>query len=90
MTGVQTCALPISSFADTYYLHGLFALINAAILLYAIVTYLGLKNAWEDVVVGTAEQRQFVARKLYRQWVRSSRRVLGVMGRTPLVRLAVR
>ena len=79
-----------TSFADTYYLHGLFALINAAILLYAIVTYLGLKNAWEDVVVGTAEQRQFFARRLYRQWVRSSRRVLGVMGRTPLVRLAVR
>jgi hypothetical protein len=62
------------SVATDYVVHGVFAVINAAIMLYATAMYLGLQTAWEDLASGTAEPLQRYRRIMYRSWRRLNRR----------------
>lgn len=80
----------VISFTDNYVEHGVFAVINASILLYATLIYLGLRNSWEDLTVGMMGTRQRYARNFYRGWRRFNQGTLKVAGKTPLVRLVIK
>ncbi len=78
------------SIADHYFLHGMFALINASILFYAITRYIGLRESWDDVFARTVAPRQRLGKTLYRRWIRVNRSTINVLGKTPIVRLVVK
>lgn len=78
------------SFHADYVLHGIFALTNACIMLYAIGALIGFHESWQDLSIGTENLRKQTGVKLYRHWRRVNRQTVNVLGNTPIVCLVVK
>jgi len=84
------CGLAINWFVTSYlnivdenWFHAIFALVNALMMLYAIVALIGIQESWQGLTLGSQISHKTSRKKLYRLWLRINRKTINILGNTP-------